>query len=51
VLSATKSRNVDKISSNEPLQSEAELISDINCKLLRSVGKFNPERGSAFSFV
>src|SRR6516225_4387084 len=31
--------------------SEAELLSDVNFKLVRSVAKFNPARGSAFSFV
>jgi hypothetical protein len=30
---------------------EAELISDINFKLLRAIPRFNPGKGSAFSFV
>jgi hypothetical protein len=32
-------------------QPEDELLSDINYKLLRSVGKFDPTRGSAFTFI
>ena len=28
-----------------------ELLSDVNCKLLRAVGRFNPERGTAFSYL
>jgi hypothetical protein len=31
--------------------SESELLSDINFKLLRSIGKFDLQRGSAFSFL
>ena len=30
---------------------EAELLSDINFKLLRSVARFDPRKGSAFTFV
>jgi sigma-70-like protein len=32
-------------------RTEAELISDINFKLLRAVDKFDPARGTAFTFV
>ena len=32
-------------------RSESELLSDINFKLLRAVDKFDPAKGSAFTFV
>jgi hypothetical protein len=32
-------------------RSEPELLSDIHFKLVRSVAKFNPARGSAFSYI
>jgi hypothetical protein len=32
-------------------KSESELLSDINYKLLRSVGRFDPSKGSAFTFI
>ena len=32
-------------------QSESELLSDINFKLLKSITKFDPKRASAFSYV
>jgi hypothetical protein len=28
-----------------------ELLSDVNCKLLRAVGRFNPEKGTAFTYL
>jgi len=31
--------------------SEAELLSDINYKLLKAVDRFDPTKGSAFTFV
>jgi hypothetical protein len=30
---------------------ENELLSDCNCKLIKAVGKFDPEKGTAFTFV
>lgn len=30
---------------------ECELLSDVHCKLLRSIDKFDPSKGTAFSFV
>ena len=30
---------------------EDELLSDVNCKLLRAVGRFDRERGTAFSYL
>src|SRR5262249_17915076 len=30
---------------------EDELLSDVNFKLMRSIGRFDPTKGSAFSFV
>ena len=30
---------------------EDELLSDVNLKLLKAIGKFNPAKGSAFSFL
>jgi hypothetical protein len=32
-------------------RSEAELLSDVNFKLIRSVAKFDPSKGSAFTFI
>lgn len=32
-------------------RSRDELLSDVNFKLMRAVSKFNPEKGSAFTFV
>jgi hypothetical protein len=32
-------------------RTENELLSDINYKLMRSIGKFDPSKGSAFTFV
>jgi hypothetical protein len=32
-------------------QPEPELLSDVHCKLLRAIRKFDPSKGSAFSFV
>jgi hypothetical protein len=32
-------------------RSEDELLSDVNFKLIRSVAKFDPSKGSAFTFV
>src|SRR6516165_1961521 len=32
-------------------QSESELLSDINFKLMRSIGRFDSAKGTAFSFV
>jgi hypothetical protein len=31
--------------------SEAELMSDVNCKLIRAVPRFDPTKGSAFTFL
>jgi hypothetical protein len=31
--------------------SEDELLSDINCKLIKAVRRFDPSRGSAFTFI
>jgi hypothetical protein len=32
-------------------QSESELLSDINFKLMRSIGRFNAAKGTGFSYV
>src|SRR6516162_9706604 len=32
-------------------RSESELLSDVNYKLLRSVAKFDPSKGSAFTYI
>jgi hypothetical protein len=32
-------------------RSEAELLSDVNCKLIKAVSKFDASKGSAFTFV
>src|SRR5215469_569045 len=53
VITSTQKRALALIRFNHTAryQSEDELLSDINFKLLRVVDRYNPEKGSAFTFL
>ena len=50
-LAEERARTLIRFYKTNHYRSEDELISDINFKLLRSVSRFDPKRGSAFTFV
>jgi hypothetical protein len=53
IIRLTQARALTLIRFNSAFRysTEAELLSDVHFKLVKAVGKFDPTRGSAFSFV
>jgi hypothetical protein len=50
-LSQTRAQTLIRFYKTARYRPEDELLSDVNWKLLRSVSKFDPAKGSAFTFV
>jgi hypothetical protein len=50
-LSQTRAQTLIRFYQTTRYRPEDELLSDVNWKLLRSVSKFDPAKGSAFTFV
>jgi hypothetical protein len=50
-LSRPRVETLIRFNGTADFRSEDELISDVNYKLVRSVGRFNSAKGSAFTFV
>src|SRR6516162_8767123 len=50
-LTQTRAQTLIRFYNTTKYRPEDELLSDVNWKLLRSVSKFDPAKGSAFTFV
>jgi hypothetical protein len=50
-LTQTRAQTLIRFYQTTKYRPEDELLSDVNWKLLRAVGKFDPAKGSAFTFV
>jgi hypothetical protein len=50
-LTQTRAQTLIRFYQTTRYRPEDELLSDVNWKLLRTVGKFDPAKGSAFTFV
>jgi hypothetical protein len=50
-LSQRRALTLIRFNATTSYRSEDELLSDINFKLLRSIAKFNPSKGSAFTYI
>jgi hypothetical protein len=50
-LTQTRAQTLIRFYRTTRYKPKDELLSDVNFKLMRAVGKFDPEKGSAFTFV
>lgn len=50
-LTQERARALIKFRKTYRYRPEAELLSDVNCKLLHAVNKYDPAKGTAFTFV
>jgi hypothetical protein len=50
-LTQTRALTLIRFNGTSGYCSESELLSDINFKLRRPIGRFNPAKGSAFTFI